>query len=486
MLNVNVNFAFPLKRDNIPTDFSIVLCFLFIGCFMCFGFFAHLYAEKVSPCCVSVSSSMVVEPLKAFRLQERSPPCVKAVILETEKGTFCIDPNQAWVQKKIEEFRRQQKTTVSPTSVSPHDDLKITSTYTGAEKVSSCCVSVSSSVVVEPLKSFRLQKRNPPCIKAVILETEKGHFCIDPNQAWVQKKIEEFRRQQKMTVSPTSVSPHDDLEITSTYTGAEKVSSCCVSVSSSVVVEPLKSFRLQKRNPPCIKAVILETEKGTFCIDPNQAWVQKKIEEFRRQQKMTVSPTSVSPHDDLEITSTYTGAEKVSSCCVSVSSSVVVEPLKSFRLQKRNPPCIKAVILETEKGHFCIDPRQPWLWKKIEEFRRQQKMTVSPTSVSPHDDLEITSTYTGAEKVSSCCVSVSSSVVVEPLKAFRLQERNPPCVKAVILETEKGHFCIDPNQAWVQKKIEEFRRQQKMTVSPTSVSPHDDLEITSTYIGKIY
>ncbi|XP_036414495.1 eotaxin-like [Colossoma macropomum] len=76
-------------------------------------------AEKVSPCCVSVSRSRVVEPLKAFRLQESSPPCIKAVILETEKGHFCIDPRQAWVRKKIEEFRRQQNTTESPTSVSP-------------------------------------------------------------------------------------------------------------------------------------------------------------------------------------------------------------------------------------------------------------------------------------------------------------------------------------------------------------------------------
>ncbi|KAL7835319.1 hypothetical protein SRHO_G00276660 [Serrasalmus rhombeus] len=76
-------------------------------------------AEKVSPCCVSVSRSRVEEPLKSFRLQKSSSPCVKAVIFETEKGQFCIDPRQPWVRKKIEEFRRQQKTTVSPTSVSP-------------------------------------------------------------------------------------------------------------------------------------------------------------------------------------------------------------------------------------------------------------------------------------------------------------------------------------------------------------------------------
>uniref|UniRef100_A0A3B4ENW7 Chemokine interleukin-8-like domain-containing protein n=1 Tax=Pygocentrus nattereri TaxID=42514 RepID=A0A3B4ENW7_PYGNA len=71
-----------------------------------------------------------------------------------------------------------------------------------------------------------------------------------------------------------------------------------------------------------------------------------------------------------------------------------------------------------------------------------------------------------------CCVSVSRSRVVEPLKAYRLQDRNPPCVKAVIFETENEHYCLDASQPWVQEKIDELIRRQKTTVSPTSVSPH--------------
>ncbi|KAL7835320.1 hypothetical protein SRHO_G00276670 [Serrasalmus rhombeus] len=95
-------------------------------------------------------------------------------------------------------------------------------------------------------------------------------------------------------------------------------------------------------------------------------------------------------------------------------------------------------------------------------------------------------TSAGAEKVTQCCASVSRSRVEEPLKSFMLQESSRRCLKAVILETEKGKICIDPEQPWVWEKIEEFRRQQKTTVSPTSVSPHDDVEITSAYIGKIH
>ncbi|KAI4904014.1 hypothetical protein NFI96_021459 [Prochilodus magdalenae] len=80
---------------------------------------------------------------------------------------------------------------------------------------------------------------------------------------------------------------------------------------------------------------------------------------------------------------TVTDAEKVSPCCVSVSRSRVVEPIKSFRLQEKNLPCVKAVIFETENGHFCIDPRQPWVHKTIKEIRKSRKTTVTPTSVSP-------------------------------------------------------------------------------------------------------
>ncbi|XP_066501960.1 C-C motif chemokine 24-like [Hoplias malabaricus] len=75
-----------------------------------------------------------------------------------------------------------------------------------------------------------------------------------------------------------------------------------------------------------------------------------------------------------------------------------------------------------------------------------------------------------AEKVSPCCVSVSTSPVPEPIIGFSLQQRNPPCVQAVIFKTEKGHFCTDPRQFWVQKKVKELMKSQKTTVSPNTVT----------------
>ncbi|KAG7317733.1 hypothetical protein KOW79_018769 [Hemibagrus wyckioides] len=76
-------------------------------------------AEKVSPCCVAVSTFMEDIAITGYRLQLKNLPCIRAVIFQTEKGQFCIDPSQPWVRKKITEFRRSQKNKMSPTSASP-------------------------------------------------------------------------------------------------------------------------------------------------------------------------------------------------------------------------------------------------------------------------------------------------------------------------------------------------------------------------------
>ncbi|XP_026794078.1 C-C motif chemokine 24-like [Pangasianodon hypophthalmus] len=77
-------------------------------------------AEKVSPCCVAVSRYMEDVTITGYRLQEKNLPCIKAVVFQTERGQFCIDPYQPWVKKKIIEFRRSQKNKMSPTSASLH------------------------------------------------------------------------------------------------------------------------------------------------------------------------------------------------------------------------------------------------------------------------------------------------------------------------------------------------------------------------------
>ncbi|XP_049334883.1 C-C motif chemokine 2-like [Astyanax mexicanus] len=76
-------------------------------------------------------------------------------------------------------------------------------------------------------------------------------------------------------------------------------------------------------------------------------------------------------------------------------------------------------------------------------------------------------TPTGAEPV-RCCVAVSRARVEVPILDFKLQRKNPPCVKAIIFVTAKRQYCIDPRQSWAQEKIKELVLSKKTTtVTPT-------------------
>ncbi|KAK7123571.1 hypothetical protein R3I93_021868 [Phoxinus phoxinus] len=68
--------------------------------------------QKVRPCCTAVSRitrAQFTDPIIGVRLQKQSPPCVKAVIFETERGDFCLDPRLTWVKKEAKPFFRAQR-----------------------------------------------------------------------------------------------------------------------------------------------------------------------------------------------------------------------------------------------------------------------------------------------------------------------------------------------------------------------------------------
>uniref|UniRef100_A0AAY3ZXC3 Chemokine interleukin-8-like domain-containing protein n=1 Tax=Denticeps clupeoides TaxID=299321 RepID=A0AAY3ZXC3_9TELE len=61
------------------------------------------------------------------------------------------------------------------------------------------------------------------------------------------------------------------------------------------------------------------------------------------------------------------------SCCTTVSNAEISDPIISFSYQKDNGfECVNSVILTTERGPFCINPRARWLLPKIREFLIQQ------------------------------------------------------------------------------------------------------------------
>ncbi|XP_039473081.1 uncharacterized protein LOC120441762 isoform X1 [Oreochromis aureus] len=63
---------------------------------------------KRRPCCVAVTNlDMSAEVVgETYRQQAATPPCVKAIIFNTEHGPLCADPNAQWVKDLIASMTR--------------------------------------------------------------------------------------------------------------------------------------------------------------------------------------------------------------------------------------------------------------------------------------------------------------------------------------------------------------------------------------------
>uniref|UniRef100_A0A3B3T480 Chemokine interleukin-8-like domain-containing protein n=1 Tax=Paramormyrops kingsleyae TaxID=1676925 RepID=A0A3B3T480_9TELE len=64
----------------------------------------------------------------------------------------------------------------------------------------------------------------------------------------------------------------------------------------------------------------------------------------------------------------FYGDEKVTSCCTTVSRRKITSPILGYRTQKWSPPCVKAVIFETEDGPVCSHWREEWVFQKVKEL----------------------------------------------------------------------------------------------------------------------
>ncbi|XP_034058940.1 putative protein TPRXL isoform X1 [Gymnodraco acuticeps] len=77
-------------------------------------------------------------------------------------------------------------------------------------------------------------------------------------------------------------------------------------------------------------------------------------------------------------------AEKLDSCCTTVSRKQITDPIIGYYTQKPNPPCVTAIIFQTEKGYFCSYLKSPWVLLKIRAFNnaaaRDAALSTAPAS----------------------------------------------------------------------------------------------------------
>ncbi|XP_065115153.1 uncharacterized protein [Paramisgurnus dabryanus] len=250
-----------------------------------------------------------------------------------------------------------------------------------------------------------------------------------------------------------------------TITCQAKVSNCCTQVTMNEVTDPIISYKLQKHNLPCVKAIILETQTGRFCINPKASWVREKVRQLRAQQK--------SKH--LETLDTSTPSSSITKC-----------------LTSNTPQGITSNTAELQKGNTCcttglMDEVTDLINKKAGFKEKEQGSTVKmDTQRLSMGNLAVmmaiasviwTTAFAYAPiKAPKCCQKVSRSEVTYPIISYRLQIKNLPCVKAVLLETQGGKFCIHPRASWVREKILQFKRAQKQKLAPITVVQH----VTST------
>uniref|UniRef100_A0A669D0R8 Chemokine interleukin-8-like domain-containing protein n=1 Tax=Oreochromis niloticus TaxID=8128 RepID=A0A669D0R8_ORENI len=109
-------------------------------------------------------------------------------------------------------------------------------------------------------------------------------------------------------------------------------------------------------------------------------------------------------------------AEKLATCCTKVTTKEIKEPILGYLAQRANPPCVQAVIFQTQSGLFCAYVRAPWVRAKIVAFEKAKAQSTTPSVVTT-SPVSLLSIITSTASPSSSSTALPSSSATSEMSA---------------------------------------------------------------------
>ncbi|XP_068200014.1 uncharacterized protein [Antennarius striatus] len=269
--------------------------------------------------------------------------------------------------------------------------LALIGSGSAVNKLSSCCKTVSSQPISGPITGYMVQKASPPCVRAIIFQTEQGLFCSQVNAPWVRRKIIAFEKAKALATPSSTASLLSIITSTASPPSASSVPLLLlrpqVRILKPAVCTPRSLKRKRQEAPAAIPSFIhpfsSKMERGTLMKSALVAVVL------------------------LALVRSGSAVDKLTSYCSVTSRQEITDAILGYRVQRVHPP---AVIFQTAKGFFCSYPGARWVRRKIEAFRNAKAVTAT-ASAPPSSTVSLLAIITSAASPSPSSLPPSSSSI---------------------------------------------------------------------------